>query len=195
MNSRLTLLVAAVTLFLCPLRARAQGYLNFANIGAGPAGTVNAPITNATVFPPVPASGNTVFAMLYVAPAGTTDQLLLTTNGVQGAPVPFNTGGQAGYFTGGQRIITGFNGGQTVTVQVRAWIASFGATYEEAQANNALMVAESNLIQIILQSAPNTPNNMIGLMSFTIPIMPEPSTWVLLGLGSALFCFVARWKK
>jgi hypothetical protein len=181
------LLVAALS--VASLGSYAQGYLNFANIGGGPAGTVNAPITNATVVPAVRANGNTVLAMLYVAPAGTLDELLLTTNGVAGGPAPFNTGGQAGYFTGGQRVITGFNGGQTVTVQVRAWIASAGATYDEARAFNPLMVEESNLIQIVLQSAPNTPNNMVGLNSFTIGI-PEPSSIALglLGLGAiALF--------
>jgi hypothetical protein len=194
MNFRTLLLAASVVFSLCSIRASAQGYLNFANIGGGPAGTVNAPVTNATVIPPVRAQGNTVLAMLYVAPAGTTDELLLTTNGVQGGPVGFNTGAQAGYFTGGQRVIDGFAGGQTVTVQVRAWIASAGATYEEARAFGAFYVEESNLIQIVLQVAPNTPLNMVGLQSLTLMI-PEPSTWALLGMGSALFWCVARRRK
>jgi hypothetical protein len=194
MSARLFLLLVSAILMLSLAGARAQGYLNFANIGGGPAGTVNAPLTNASVTPPVRVSGNSVLVMLYVAPAGTTDELLLTTNGVQGGPVGFNTGAQAGYFTGGQRTITGFNGGQTVTVQVRAWIASAGATYEAARAFDPFQVAESNLIQIVLQSAPNTPNNLVGLQ-FVGAIVPEPSTWALLGLGSALFWSATRRRR
>jgi len=183
------LLVAALS--VASLGAYAQGYLNFANIGSGPAGTVNAPITNAaTASPPARADGATVLAMLYVGPAGTIDELLLSTNGVQGAPSTFLSGAQAGYFTGGQRTITGFNPGQTVTVQVRAWIASHGASWEAAGPGPAFR-EESNLIQIVLQGAPNVPNNMVGLQSFTIgSIVPEPSSIALglLGLGAiALF--------
>jgi hypothetical protein len=194
MNFRLILMVAYGALFLCPLCAHSQGYLNFANIGGGPAGTVNAPITNYTVSPPRRMEGGEGLSMLYVAPAGTTDELLLTTNGVQGAPAPFNTGGQAGYFTGGQRTLTGYNPGQTVTVQVRSWITAAGATYEAARAFDFTMVEESNLIQIVLQGAPNTPNNMVGLQGFLVGI-PEPSTWALLGLGSAMLWRAMRRRK
>jgi hypothetical protein len=184
LNEMKKLFLIAILSFAA-LSAGAQGYLNFANFASGPGGNVDAPITNATGF------GNTVLAMLYVGPPGTTDRLLLTTNGVQGAPAP--TFGN-GYFTGGQRVITGVNPGQTITAQVRAWIAAAGASYDEARAFDPLMVGESNLIQITLQGPPNSAPNMVGLEGFAIGI-PEPSMWALFALGAAFCCATRRRRK
>jgi hypothetical protein len=145
----------------------AQGYLNFANIGGGSLGIVNAPVTNATVNPAVRASGHSCLAMLYIGPAGTLDPRALTTNGVAGPPSIFNTGGQAGYFTGGRRAISGYSPGQTITAQVRVWLGSAGSSWEEAEGFGGREMSE--MIQVTLsEGAPNTPTNLVGLRSILL---------------------------
>lgn len=118
---------------LITVGAYAQGTVNFANVGGGAAGSVNAPVTlqgSATRL-----DGPSWVAQLYYGPAATAETAL---NAVPGsAPAPFNSGAQAGYFTGGQRAIAGVAGGTTVTLQVRAWNTAAGATYEAANANTA----------------------------------------------------------
>jgi hypothetical protein len=161
-------------ILLLAAHAFGQGYLNFANIGGGPAGTVNAPITNCYVTPCVRASGSTVLAMLYIGPAGTTDESLLSTNGVEGPPSSFATGAQAGYFLGGKRIISGYNPGDTITVQVRYWIASASSNWEGALGFRD----ESNLIQVTLAGEPEQPPNLVGLMTFIMSPEPPLTVWV-----------------
>jgi MYXO-CTERM domain-containing protein len=169
------LLLAAATLLA--VGAQAQGLVNFANIGGGTAGSVNAPVRDITVL----ASGAAYAAQLYWGAAGTTDSSTLTINGVSGSPATFGTAAQAGYFTGGSRIITGASGGTTVTLQVRAWATATGSSWD-----TATIRGESNLIQYTLATSPATPNNMVGLQAFNVAPVPEPSAIALglLGLGA-----------
>lgn len=111
------ILLAALTLL--SVGAYAQGTVNFANIGGGVPGTVNAPITNGATGLRFSGAEGTV--QLFAGPAGTADLSSLVA--VPGTAI-FNTGAQAGYFTGGQRTINGFPGGTTVTLQVRAWVGA-----------------------------------------------------------------------
>jgi len=174
------LLLAAATLLA--ISAQAQGLVNFANIGGGTAGTVNAPARDTTSGSPgVLASGSAYAAQLYWGAGGTADLTTLTTNGVSGTAASFLTGAQAGYFTGGSRSITGASGGTTVTLQVRAWATATGNSWETATTRG-----ESNPIQFTLATAPATPNNMVGLTAFNISPVPEPSSIALglLGLGA-----------
>jgi hypothetical protein len=143
-----------------------QGYLNFANVGGGAGGMLNAPVTNATVVPAVRANGNTALAMLYIGPAGTSDMFLLTTNGVEGPPSYFATGGQAGYFLGGKRAISGYNPGDIITAQVRYWIASESPNWE-----SAFSKAVTELIQIRLSDVAATPTNLVGIRG-TVIVLP-----------------------
>ena len=173
------LLLAALSLIA--MGAYAQGNVNFANANA----SVNAPITNGVTG--LRASGSEAFVQLYWGPAGTVDTSLLTTNGLVGGRISFNTGAQAGYFSGGSVIINGAAGGTAVTLQVRGWLAAGGATWEQAPAS---MRGSSAPIQLTLGTPPATPPNMTGLQSFTIGVIPEPSSIALglLGLGAvALF--------
>jgi hypothetical protein len=173
------LLLLAV-LAVAAVGAYAQGTVNFANVAVG----VNAPITNAAG---VRASGAAYTAQLYVGPSGTVDANSLVA--VSGTAA-FNTGTQAGYFTGGQRAISGSAGGSTVTLQVRAWNTAAGATYEAAMSNPSGEGNWSNLIQVTLGTPPGAPANMTGLQGFQLVPVPEPSSIALglLGLGAiALF--------
>jgi len=80
-------------------------------------------------------------------------------------------------------------------LQVRAWDARLGATYEDAVALGQGGFGESPLFQAIgtdpFTFPPNTPGALIGLQSFSLRPIPEPSTWALLALGGAS-CLVWR---
>jgi len=135
-------------------------------------------------------TSDNIYAMLYVGPANTANASALSTNGVGGGA--FLVGGVgAGYFSGGSRTIEGFAGGTTVTVQVRAWRLSAGATYEATGGNGVLNLpgeGHSNLIQVTLASGLSTPPNLTGLTGFSVApvVVPEPSSIALglLGLGA-----------
>lgn len=173
-----------------------QGQLNFASAAAG----VNAPATNRTALvnsganlTGSRASGAAFLATLYIGPAATVDASLLTTNGFGGAPVAFNTGAQAGYFTGGARVIAGVAGGQTITAQIRAWNSAF-PSWEAAPASERTAISglgAPNLIQVTLGIVPpGSPTGLVGLQGYEIGGIPEPSSIALglLGLGAiALF--------
>jgi hypothetical protein len=164
-------------LMVAALGAYAQGTVNFANGAAG----VDAPITNATVSPSVRADSG-FRAQLYVGPAGATTGL--TTNGVSGAPATLLGGGGAGYFLGNARDITGFAPGTVVTLQVRAWQASAGGSWEAVGPGAR---GESNLIQVSLGGGTIPTPNMLGLQGFAVGgVVPEPSSIALglLGLGA-----------
>ena len=177
-------------LALASLTAYSQGTINFASAGAG----VNAPATNKTASSGGPgpvylrAGGAGFLAQLYVGPANTA-AALLTTNGVSGAPAPFLTGAQAGYFAGGVRTLAGIVGGTTVTFQVRAWNSTF-ASWELAPDTERSSRTLVPTIQITVVEPPTPAGNLIGLAAFDIGGVPEPSSIALglLGLGAvALF--------
>jgi hypothetical protein len=180
------LLLAALT--LVSVGAYAQGTVNFATLAGGAGGVVQAAGTNGTGSG-VLASGSAFMAQLYVGPAGSL-AATLTTNGVSGTASFFNTGAQAGYVTGGARTITGFNGGETISAQVRAWAVASGSSWETATTRSPLT---TTVVQVVLASGINTPPNMVGLTGYNIDptvIVPEPSSIALglLGLGAiALF--------
>jgi hypothetical protein len=74
-------------------------------------------------------------------------------------------------------------------LQVRAWDARLGATYEEVAGLAVGGYGESPLFYAQggnpLISPPGNPGPLIGLQSFSLrPIVPEPSTWALLALGA-----------
>ena len=164
-------------LMVAALGVYAQGTVNFANGAAG----VSAPIRDDRQNPSVLAQGPGFQAQLYVGPAGTVSSALLTTNGVSGAPQAF-AANPPGFFFGGTRSIAGSAEGTTLTMQVRAWATSAGSSWEAA---GPAARGESNLIQVSLGGIGPTPN-MVGLQSFGVGIVPEPSSIALglLGLGA-----------
>jgi hypothetical protein len=88
-----------------------------------------------------------------------------------GPSVGFRTGIVAGYFTGGIRSILNVAGGQTASVQVRAWDRTSGETYESALANGGR--AGASLIFTLQTTAlPNIPPDLIGLESFSLVQVP-----------------------
>lgn len=174
-------------IMVAALGAYAQGTLVAANAAPG----VDAPVfDNRAPNAPntVRAAGSAFNAQLYIGPAGTSSASALSTNGVGGAPIPFQSGAAAGYFVGGARTIEGFASGSTITVQVRAWATAAGNSWESATGGRG----ESNLIQVTLGGGQTPAANLVGLTSFGLTgvVVPEPSSIALglLGLGAiALF--------
>jgi len=83
-------------------------------------------------------------------------------------------------------------------LQVRAWDARLGATYQDVVALGQGGYGESSLFQAIgsdpFSFPPNIPAALIGLQSFSLRPIPEPSTWALLALSGAS-CLVWRWRR
>jgi len=172
------LILAAVS--LVAVGAKAQGQFNFANFSAG----VNAPIkeTDGTTL----LAGSAYKADYYWGAAGVSDPTALTPG--LGAGVNFSG---SGYFLGGNQAISGQSG--TVTLQVRAWRASDGATWAIANATPNSHVGQGNLIQVALATGAQTVPNMVGLQGFNLTSGPEPATMAL-GLIGAGALFIRRRK-
>ncbi len=168
-------LMTAMTLVLS-MESRGQGFFNFANGASG----VNAPITEAGT----PLAGSGYKADYYWGPAGVIDPNSLVSGG---QAVSFTANG---YFFGGTQTINSQTG--TVTLQVRAWRASDGATWAAAAGTIGAHVGQGNLIQVALGTGAATVPNMVGLQSFNL-LTPEPAT-IALGLMGAGALFIRRRK-
>ncbi len=180
---KISLAVAAVTLLLAN-DASAQGTVNFNNKVS--IDGINAPIYDFTVGGAM-LEGTNYLAQLYSGPVGTTEDKLVPT----GAIVDFRTNVAAGYLNvgaNGSRTIPNVALGDSAVLQVRAWTAATGATYEDALASNDpnSRVGKSDLIVVTTKtSALSTPTSMTGLQSFAIgPVgVPEPSVQLLGAVG------------
>ena len=91
----------------------------------------------------------------------------------------------AGTWAGGTRVLTGFNAGEIVTLQVRVWDSTGGATYQTAQ-----LRGQSLTFTYMIPPAGALPSAqyMENLRSFTVPTVPEPSIVGLsvIGVGALL---------
>ena len=83
-------------------------------------------------------------------------------------------------------------------LQVRAWDSRLGATYEEVAALGQGGFGESNLFYTQggdpFDQFP-VPGPLIGLQSFSLRPIPEPSTWMVGVLGLASLWFMKRRKR
>jgi Immunoglobulin domain len=110
--------------------ALAQGTVNFCNISPG--GGVNAPVFLGDGTTKL--TGPNYVAQLMAGPTPNTMQLV-------GQPVPFLTGGGAGYFNGGVVAIPNVPGGTTAYVVVFAWDSTLGGTTTGATEQQAFNYA------------------------------------------------------
>jgi len=169
-----TLLVAAALGFVA-VGAMAQGQFTFGN-------------KNLTTTPPIDArvfdkdgvtglGGTAYWAQAYVKLATDPDSSYAPV----GTAVNFRTGNNAGYIVP-VVVTTTAAGGTAISVEMRAWQASGGTSYEAAMASGAL-VGKSDPVTLTVTVAPNAPSDMVGLASFSL--IPEPSTFALGLLGAA----------
>jgi hypothetical protein len=175
-------LCMAVTAYLLPHVARAQnhGSVFFSNGGI----RVNAPVRDATQPGEPLVEGPNWLAQLYFAPGTVSNPSLLTTNGISDAPQPFLVG-FPGYFIGGVRRIDGYPD-RPVTLQVRTWLATTGASWE-----TATIRGESNLIGVQL-AGDVPPPELFGLQPWSNYAVPEPSVGVLALCGLAAIALRKR---
>jgi hypothetical protein len=114
-----------------------------------------------------------------------------------GDPLNFRTGAGAGFFnTTGvdtSRAIGTVAPGAVATVEVRAWEAAGGTSYDAALAGGFKTGASAQIAVTTggAGSPPSLPANLVGLTSFSL--VPEPSTYALLALGAAAL-FLRRRK-
>jgi hypothetical protein len=158
--------------------AFAQGQVNFA---ARVEGLYDAPVFVNSVFGGAKAEGRAWMVQLY---AGATASNLAPI----GAPLPFSTGANAGYWKATTETINTVDGNGNAFVQVRAWPTFAGATYEAALAAFPLAGSwgTSALLTVKPTQAPDGPAPLTGLTSFAIGVpldLPEPSIVALGALG------------
>jgi hypothetical protein len=167
--------------------ASAQGTLNFSSASAGAVFRTSNSLGAL-------AAGATYEADLWYGAQGSAESALTEL----GLPSYFQTGAQAGFFTGtgpsitgGARTIPGFAGGTAITAQVRVWNATSGATYDTSSETG-----KSALFSITLTTAPATPVNLTGLNGQNIQLtnIPEPATVAMAGLGLAGLMIFRRRK-
>lgn len=137
-------------------------------------------------------AGTNMAAQLYYGAAGAPADALIP---VTSAPARFrvSTSTSTGTWSGGTRTLTGFQGGDTVTLQVRVWDGNRGATYETRTGGNfGASATFTYLIPPGPQPIPTTEYLMRNLQSFTL--VPEPSV-IGLGLVGIGALFMLRRRK
>jgi hypothetical protein len=157
--------------------------------------TLDAPVLDASG---AKLSGADYLAQLYAGPVGA------GTFTAYGKPVPFKTGTAAGYFSDSTAVDVGVAAGTKVDVQVRAWRAAAGSSYEAAAGAAASLTGNYGASATIAGLAtgggfdangiPVLPNNLIGLQGFSLTggVVPEPSVLALGLLGAAVLVLRRR---
>jgi hypothetical protein len=161
------------------LSAVGQGTVNFSNLTAF-TGQADSAVYIGSVGG-AKAEGAAYWAQLYADNSGTMTAI--------GEPVNFGTGAfLAGYISPSNVQVPFAAGDTTVAVEMRAWDAASGNSYEAALGNLG-MVGSSITVPVILGnpagSPPTLAGNLVGMPAFALTQVPEPSTLALLALGAA----------
>jgi hypothetical protein len=164
----------------------AQGTVDFRNKNAGLTPPFDVPIYD--VDGTTKLSGANFLAQIYFS---------ATQNGsfapITDPAAPFRTGGGAGYWNYGTdftRVLTGIAAGTAAWIQVRVWDSTAGATPDAAKLGGGKW-GDSNIFSVTTGGSgnpPAVPATLIGMTSFQLQQVPEPSTIALgvLGLGALL---------
>lgn len=160
-----------------------QSTFEFSNIV--PTSGIDAPVFDAQG---MPLAGSNYFAELYGGPA--TNSLAPAIRFGSRVMAPFLTGPGAGYFQVVFVEIPSVPGNGSAWLQVKAWDARLGATYEEVALRGLGGYGESALFFAQGGSSgpnPTLPGHLIGLESFSLrQVVPEPSALALLLVGLPL---------
>jgi len=198
----------------CAVSVFAQGTIVFNNRVVG---SVVAPVYNVNPADPTTAQsgntqsgfpvGTTVYGGATLSGAGFTAQLWGAPGANQAVTslVPATGYGTAGFRTGAAAglwttstdaaIIPGAGEGSVATLQVRAWDNAGGTvtTYDAAKLQG-LAYGSSALFNSQPLGGVSAPPNLVGLTSFSLVAVPEPSTFALAGLGAVALLIFRRRK-
>jgi hypothetical protein len=147
--------------------------VNFANVGVG----VNAPVFD--IDGTTRLAGNQYMAQLLI-------------NGTAIATTPFLTGGNAGYFLGGTKVLTGVTSGSTVTATIQAWDTATGASFDAAL-NKTSADWQLTIVGDTAVSPNVPPAALVGMPTgLSLVAVPEPTTIALAILGGVALLFRRR---
>jgi len=214
MRKNITALVA-LTVLGSAVSVLAQGQLNYsirvtgsvvghvygysAGEGVRSGNTATEVPPGATTYAGALLQGTGFSAQLFAALGADQSESALTA--VTGSVVSFRTGATLGGTIATLTLaIPQVPVGGTGTFQLRAWDNLNGtlttwAAAEQAWNNGLTAAGKSGLFNVAaLTEAPNIPPNMLGFRSFNLTIVPEPSTFVLAGLGAAALVIFRRRK-
>lgn len=192
MKTKSSVLFAALSI-LSAGNLLAQGTFAFSNGSQG----IDAPVLDSTG---IRLAGPNYRAELYGSTVPDSLAPALSYFSQQRIALPFMDGIYAGYFlTPDGVVIPGVPGLGWAWLQVRAWDARLGSSYEQVAALGVGGYGESSVFyaQGGDPVIPVPPRPLIGLESFTLrPVIPEPSTLALLALGgTALWWGVQRQRQ
>jgi len=184
------LIATTLVAVLAGVVANAQGTVNFANAGVG----LNAPVFHSDGQTKL--SGATFASELLAGPSsGSMAQV--------GAFGAFLTGGGAGFFNAGVVTIPTVGNGATGWFEVIAWDTTLGGTTSGATADQAFAYSQTHgdiwgasavFSTTTGGPTPTPPATLLGLTSFTLNAVPEPSSLALVGLGAAALTILRRRK-
>lgn len=168
------ILIVMLACLTTPLARAEQGNVIFNNrvVSEGISAPIYDNVVGGTVL-----DGTAYRAQLYSGSIGTPETQLQPT----GAIVDFRSGVAAGYVNvglDGTRAIPGVAPGDIALVQIRAWTASAGTTYEQARTNFAAgsKIGRSNVLTITTPSSIlYPPASLSGLQSFAIQGIAPPT--------------------
>jgi hypothetical protein len=183
-------IVTTLLAIVAAVSVQAQGTVLFNNLSGTAVNAIIRDVDGTALL------GTAFLAQLYYGTPGTSPDAMKAV----GAIVNFRTGGFAGYVNVGSlgsRTLSDplIQPGSQATLQIRAWRAADGATYEIASRANGAHYGASSPITIATGNVPDPatgipspPPPMLGLQGFSLHIVPEPSTIALgvLGLSSLL---------
>jgi hypothetical protein len=133
----------------------------------------------------------TFVAQLYYGAVGASESSLTPVTAAAARFRPVGTGD--GLWLGGNRTLTGFQVGDIVTLQVRAWDAGgIGRTYAEARQLNLYGDSATFTYKVAPGTAVPSDAYMYGFTSFSL--VPEPSV-IGLGLIGIGALFMLRRRK
>jgi len=158
----------------------AQGNILFQNKVSNP--LVDAKVTDSATMAAVAA--NTFTAALW---AGlTADSLAPAIDATTGAAIATTITGATGYFAGGSHSVQGIAAGVDAFFQVRV--------YDKASSSwaTSLINGKSDTITLKLTAPPATPQALVGLKTFSVAPVPEPSVIALGVLGVGAFFMLRR---
>jgi len=163
-------------LVLSNIMVYGQGTIWFLNRVVGPGG-VDSPVFYIDGITKL--SGTGFLAQLYAGPTAATLKPI-------GASMHFLTGPAAGYFDASgvdpTRVVSNVVPGEIAWVEVRAWELATGDTWETARIRGA-----SPMFSVITGDlSPYSPTTLFDLQSFSLQIVPEPSTLTILAFGGLL---------